>query len=522
MKTFLRENLLFLIGFLLFLVGSLSAVTYLNSSKVFDAKVQYVNSDKFPYYVIVEINKKAKSSIDLNFEVLLDKDSIVVSSKKYLCNADICEVKLELDKVFFDKHKIVIRTKYKNKFFEKILNFDLKNNNKEFDLGFDKNYYFNQNSKLNIFGKLSVFNNKKSNKFQLEIFPKDFPENKETLNLDCSLNCNIDFSLKNNIVFGEYIVRAYSATSTVETSFNILLDSNLVSSKFNLNEISNNLSNLNNLNVSNLTREKVFNLDKNYNKDFSESTDKISEKKTINLAGFSNFDSVIIEYEDILGNKFEKNISFFTGSFEVESGAINARIKSLNSTNNNDINLKITPQISSFSDIENLNSNINSKKSFSIISGKKIISDSVYFNGRKFNSSKDFYNLIKNSKEIVPGFGKYTLTLSDGTTTNVYFAYGLISINTKKPLYLPSQNVELYMVVLDKKGYLYSRANITLDIKNGLITNTYNLEIKETVKSGVYNLNFQNWGIGKYDLTARVNIEGIDVDINSYFNVVDS
>lgn len=87
-----------------------------------------------------------------------------------------------------------------------------------------------------------------------------------------------------------------------------------------------------------------------------------------------------------------------------------------------------------------------------------------------------------------------------------YYAFGLISINTKKPLYHIDETTEILIVVLDKWGYLVSDANIVLNISKpsgeDLIFSTDNFDIIETSKSGVYSLELISDELGEYNLYA--------------------
>ncbi|MCA9460479.1 MAG: hypothetical protein KC550_08085, partial [Nanoarchaeota archaeon] len=107
-----------------------------------------------------------------------------------------------------------------------------------------------------------------------------------------------------------------------------------------------------------------------------------------------------------------------------------------------------------------------------------------------------------------------------------YYAFGLISINTKKPLYHIDETTEILIVVLDKWGYLVSDANIVLNISKpsgeDLIFSTDNFDIIETSKSGVYSLELISDELGEYNLYAQVELEEMVVDINSYYNVVEN
>jgi len=505
MNKIFKENLIFLLFFVFFIVGSLSAVSYLKSDSIFDVSVSYVNDVKFPYSVILIFDKKVNSKLDFDIELIYEKKNLVVGSKTISCDSKICEVKVPINSIFLDKHTVLIRTKYNGKFYEKKLSFNLKNKQKDFDFIFSSNYYFDSLTSANISGIIKTFTGK-SEKFYVEVYPKGLPDNKESFDLVCNGECSFDFELKNNIIFGKYLVKIYSGTNAIEKSFNIFLDSKLINS--------NGFSNPN-LITTNLN-SPVKKTDK-----FIEEYDSQREKNIITLTNYSSIEPVEVEYEDILGNKFKKNLSFFSGNLPIDLGIRNI-IFSSNSTRLNNLKLDLTPRIDSYSDLEDLKINLNKKKSLILLSGKSVVSEEFDFGGKKYSSVKDFQNSQNISKhEIVPGFGMVSRVLSDGSISTVYFAYGLISINTKKPLYRLNESVDLYMVVLDKNGYLYQGANVSLDVFNSGIKYSYtSKDIKETIKSGLYHLNITANSLGRYDLSSKVMVDGIELSVSSFFNVV--
>lgn len=73
MKADLKRELVFLISLVIFIISSLSAVTYFNSSGIFDADIIYINDDKLPYNVILGLETQVESDLDYNIEIIYKK-----------------------------------------------------------------------------------------------------------------------------------------------------------------------------------------------------------------------------------------------------------------------------------------------------------------------------------------------------------------------------------------------------------------------------------------------------------------
>ncbi len=125
---------------------------------------------------------------------------------------------------------------------------------------------------------------------------------------------------------------------------------------------------------------------------------------------------------------------------------------------------------------------------------------------------------ITERRNIRPGI--YRINLSDGKETEeILFSWGLISINTRKPIYHPSEIAEIYLVVLDKNGYKRSGASIELNITDpvgtSFIFSTESSIIEES--PGVYYTTFPVNFEGNYTMRAVSFYDDINASIESYF-----
>ena len=119
-----KVDLWFIGIFMLFLISSMSAVTYFNSNGVFDAKITYVNNVKAPYSVILDIENTVGEKLDYDVELIYKRSNFVAGYDYFSCDYN-CERRVILKKVFFGDHEVVIRTKYGGKYYEKKINWTI-------------------------------------------------------------------------------------------------------------------------------------------------------------------------------------------------------------------------------------------------------------------------------------------------------------------------------------------------------------------------------------------------------------
>ncbi len=211
-----------IVFFMLVLVGTISAVTYLNSNGVFDASVIYVNDMKLPYSVIIGLENNVNSELKYNIEVIYIKENLVVESKTLNC-AGSCETKIEFRRVFFGDYKVLITAKHDGKNYRKRLTFTLNKPETSFKVNIDPIiFYENVNSSLHVKGELFI-RNSAIDTFIVEIFPKNNTEFKKTFDLTCSKNpCDFDFAMDSQIFFGDYTMNVYSPVDTDQYKFKVV------------------------------------------------------------------------------------------------------------------------------------------------------------------------------------------------------------------------------------------------------------------------------------------------------------
>ncbi|MGB9748524.1 MAG: hypothetical protein ACPLWC_01615, partial [Candidatus Woesearchaeota archaeon] len=101
---------------------------------------------------------------------------------------------------------------------------------------------------------------------------------------------------------------------------------------------------------------------------------------------------------------------------------------------------------------------------------------------------------------------------------------GISAINTKKPIYKPGENAEIFITVLDIEGYLVSNAEVNLTIRTpnnqSFYFSTLNNTIAE-VQKGIYKAEYNSTlEEGKYLLETRAANSYLELNFNSSFSVL--
>ncbi|MEA3255258.1 MAG: FixH family protein, partial [Candidatus Altiarchaeota archaeon] len=105
-------------------------------------------------------------------------------------------------------------------------------------------------------------------------------------------------------------------------------------------------------------------------------------------------------------------------------------------------------------------------------------------------------------------------------TQELWFKWGLVSVNTKKSLYHPGETAVILMVVLNKEGYPVSNADVTLVVTDpGNNTETFPNELIQEISEGVYQANYLTGGEGNYTLSVTATAADVSTSIESYFMV---
>lgn len=306
-----KREVVFMLLLMLFLVGSLSAVTYLKSSEVFEASVFYVNNEKTPYYVLINLENKVEGSVDYEIEVLYGKQNLVVGEETISCPKK-CEVKVNLKKIFFDKYQVIVRANHEENHYEKGLDFKLEKPQSNLEVIFNPVFY-DGTSNLFVTGKINQVENNKE-KYLFEIFPKGQEEVKQAFNFECKeKSCDFNFEINSTIFLeAEYIVRIYSSKEALEKSFfvNVKTNSSLVLENMSL-DINGTLEHENislenkNLSYENLDYEEIEIL--NY-EDRDKKFEEIKRKKGIkNFTNDANNKADIKDHSKVIREGKDKN-----------------------------------------------------------------------------------------------------------------------------------------------------------------------------------------------------------------------
>ncbi|MDO8427968.1 MAG: hypothetical protein Q7S92_02030 [Candidatus Diapherotrites archaeon] len=129
------------------------------------------------------------------------------------------------------------------------------------------------------------------------------------------------------------------------------------------------------------------------------------------------------------------------------------------------------------------------------------------------------------TNEFIPGEYKVWIAVEENNSVSYEeysFSWGLITVNSFKPLYHPNEKVELYSVVLDSAGFPRSGAQIKFTVQTpSLVLNfsTVDGTIVETSVKGVYKAEFLAAEIGNYLVQAETNIEGSPIVSENNFGV---
>jgi len=137
-------------------------------------------------------------------------------------------------------------------------------------------------------------------------------------------------------------------------------------------------------------------------------------------------------------------------------------------------------------------------------------------------NGNDYTIELPKKKSIQPGRYKLIVELS-GERKEVWFSWGLVSVNTKKSMYHPNETAEILMVVLNKGGYPVSGAEVQLEVRSPVgVSEQYSTldgNIVETGK-GVYAAEYAGtWSEGNYTMSVTATAEGVMSSIKSYFMV---
>src|SRR3989338_4074128 len=136
------------------------------------------------------------------------------------------------------------------------------------------------------------------------------------------------------------------------------------------------------------------------------------------------------------------------------------------------------------------------------------------------------FNLrISPNSDTKPGVYKIVSTIFVNGEEHIVeseFAWGLVSLNTKKSTYKPGETAEFVVVVLDNQGHPIGDATLSMDITdpNSQITHlSSNNGITPGDETGLYDAEFATGEEGIYTVDINAKANGIDTNFSTTFDV---
>ncbi len=131
-------------------------------------------------------------------------------------------------------------------------------------------------------------------------------------------------------------------------------------------------------------------------------------------------------------------------------------------------------------------------------------------------------NTISDSNYKTPKPGIYTIentiTVDDNQyTINEEFAWGLVSLNTKKSTYYPGDTAEFVIVVLDSVGSPVCDANLMMSINGTTLSS--GAGITPNVDCGIYDATYDTGAEGTYHVDISAIADGIQTGFETTFDV---
>ncbi|OYT53622.1 MAG: hypothetical protein B6U72_05335 [Candidatus Altiarchaeales archaeon ex4484_2] len=129
---------------------------------------------------------------------------------------------------------------------------------------------------------------------------------------------------------------------------------------------------------------------------------------------------------------------------------------------------------------------------------------------------------VPKERKVKPGLYKLVVE-SESNKEEIWFTWGLVTVNTRKSLYHPGEEAEILMVVLDKDGHLVSGARIHLQVTSpsGNETLYSNPKTIKELRNGIYRVFHETDEEGNYSLSVTAEAAGVIAYMNSYFTVKD-
>jgi hypothetical protein len=208
-----------------------------------------------------------------------------------------------------------------------------------------------------------------------------------------------------------------------------------------------------------------------------------------------------------------------TGTDSPQTGLINVTWHTINASAENTI--KIKPKKSHFKNDEEPEFDVELSEDKGInVRLKDSKGRTIFVEPKITKTAGGKYNVkVPKERGFKPGLHKLEIETADGIEV-LEFAWGLITINTKKSLYHPGETAEIIMVVLDREGYLVSGANVDLTVTNPAGTlQTFSTGDGSIFMSqqGIYKAYYNTTLEGTYTMAATAVADGVTSDIESYF-----
>lgn len=408
--------------------------------------------------------------IDFNSYVIFDKDNLEISYDKFTCS-DVCIRTQIIKRTFIGKHTLEITGKVDRDYYRVEDSFQVKSKEiNDYTISLPKKVFLDSTSTSAILVG-DIFTNK-ADVFELELVPFSALDLRESYSIYCKQECNFQVQLTQALILGKYYVNVYSSLGEKQYFFELVYDDK----KKQDNDFI------------------VDDSEKNTSLEFVREGKLEKEKKKTDTTVF--FNSSL------------KDVKLSTSLKKVTKVNLNGDEEEILLKKNEEISLDSTTL--ALVDEENT---LRIKNSFLLES--KELNESF--------TKDEIVVFTKNSpSRDNPKPGVYLVEHENGSSE--LFAYGLVSLNTQKSLYQQNDIVKVIIVVLDPEGYLYSSANISLEVTSPsnetFILSSDLRSVIESKQHGVYFAYFNASEVGTYDFYVQTKVYDIELFRTSYVSIV--
>jgi formylglycine-generating enzyme required for sulfatase activity len=385
-------------GFLLLIfttIGMVSSIP-INEEK-FSFEISYINNEKIPYTLLYSFENKLDFILDYEIEIIHKNSGDGLYFDSFRCSPNsICEEKITFNKLYFGDSILIVYVYDEEETIIKELFFTIEEPKTDTQINLQKTYHYHDGYPVLIEGDIKRSDFEKQ--YKVEIYPEGLEENIEEFFLECEdISCPFQFTLKDNIVFGNYKFRVYSSLKNYEEDFSILQS-----------------------NLESLVQKNTNDDNKNSNNFLVSSNVKTEVENSDNFLLENSNNDVIIK----------NNISINKNNFQIIAGEPVVWRKNVSFTNlKNGINLSFNPQnitIFNNSDLLDLTYSFqnlsNGTVSFKIENLEFFQNDSNSENNDRFKSIKDDFIGIASSLNEILNEDIVNLT-SPTTSSNLILSY---------------------------------------------------------------------------------------------------